>query len=82
VSTNDQSGTIVDLDIITPEELARRLKLSVGTVYNRLGQLGRECGVVRLGPKCTRINWPIFWARLCEGEINFRAKNHEQRPQR
>jgi hypothetical protein len=80
--TSERREPIGDVDIITPEELARRLKLSIGTVYNRLGQLGRECGVVRLGPKCTRINWPIFWARLCDGEIAFRPKTHEQRSQR
>jgi hypothetical protein len=56
-------------DIITPEDLAERLKLSVGTVYNRLGKLGERDGVVRIGPKCTRINWPLFWQRLCEGKL-------------
>jgi hypothetical protein len=82
VPENEQNDVNVNLDIITPEELARRLKLRVGTIYNRLGQLGRESGVVRLGPKCTRINWPVFWARLCDGQIDFRPRNHEQRTQR
>jgi hypothetical protein len=77
VPISEQNGANVDLDIITPEELARRLKLRVGTIYNRLGQLGRESGVVRLGPKCTRKDWPVFWARLCDGQIDFRPRNHE-----
>jgi hypothetical protein len=29
-----------------------------------------RCGVVQFGGKCTRINWPIFWAKLKAGEIN------------
>jgi hypothetical protein len=57
------------MDIITPEDLAKRLKLSVGTVYNRLGKLSEKDGVVRMGPRCTRINWPLFWQRLCEGKL-------------
>ena len=56
-------------DIITPQELAQRLKLSLGTVYNHLGRLGVESGVIRFGARCTRINWPVFYARLCEGKI-------------
>jgi hypothetical protein len=56
-------------DLITPEDLAARLKLSVGTVYNRLGKLGPRDGVVRVGPRCTRINWPVFWQRLYEGKL-------------
>jgi len=74
VPISEQNGVNADLDIITPEELARRLKLRVGTIYNRLGQLGRESGVARLGPKCTRINWPVFWAPLCDGQIDFRPR--------
>jgi hypothetical protein len=60
-------------DIITPEDLADRLKLSVGTVYNRLGRLSEKDGVVRMGPRCTRINWPLFWQRLCDGKLGQAA---------
>jgi hypothetical protein len=37
-------------DIITPEDLAARLKLSVGTVYNRLGKYGERDGVSAYRP--------------------------------
>ena len=60
-------------EILTAEELAGRLKISVGTVYNRLGKLGERDGVVRIGPRCTRINWPLFWQRLCEGKLGEAA---------
>ena len=58
-------------DILTPSELARRLKVSLGTVYNNLGRLGVESGVTRPSARCTRINWHVFYARLCEGRISF-----------
>ena len=61
------------MDIITPEDFAERLKLSIGTVYNRLGRLSEKDGVVRMGPRCTRINWPLFWRRLCEGKLGEAA---------
>jgi hypothetical protein len=70
------------VDLITPEDLAERLKISVGTVYNRLGRLSQRDGVVRIGSKCTRINWPVFWQRLCEGKLDFSVKGREQRTQR
>jgi hypothetical protein len=65
----DEQTSSQSVDIITPEDLAERLKLSVGTVYNRLGKLSEKDGVVRMGPRCTRINWPLFWQRLCEGKL-------------
>jgi hypothetical protein len=40
---------------------------------NRLGRLGERDGVVRIGPRCTRINWPLFWQRLCEGKLGDAA---------
>ena len=57
-------------DLITPRELALRLKLSLGTINNHLGSMDARRGVVRFGGKCTRINWPVFWAKLQAGEIN------------
>ncbi len=61
-------------DLITPRELALRLRLSLGTINNHLGSMDARWGVVRFGGKCTRINWPVFWAKLEAGEINMRAK--------
>ena len=51
-------------DLITPRELALRLKLSLGTINNHLGSMDARCGVVRFGGKCTRIKWPLFWVKL------------------
>jgi hypothetical protein len=62
-------------DLITPDQLATRLQVSVGTIYNRIGHWGVDDGVVRLGPRCTRINWPVFWQRLLDGKIVFRSKD-------
>lgn len=56
-------------DIITPEELAARLKLKRRTVYNHLGTLDEKCGVFRIGSRLTRIDWNIFYPRLLAGAI-------------
>jgi hypothetical protein len=72
--TREARSTPTAEDLITPRELALRLRLSLGTINNHLGSMDARCGVVRFGGKCTRINWPVFWAKLEAGEINIRAK--------
>jgi hypothetical protein len=62
------------VELLTPEELARRLGLKVTTIYERLARLDEQHGVVRIGPKCTRINWPVFLAKLRAGEIDWRRR--------
>jgi hypothetical protein len=61
-------------DLLTPEQLSKRLQLSLASVYNKLGQLTEEDGVLRLGPRCTRIEWTTFMDRLRKGKIKFRPK--------
>jgi len=58
-------------DLITPEQLAAKLQLKIGTIYNRLAHLDREHGVHHLSSKCTRIDWLVFWSKLKAGEITF-----------
>lgn len=60
-------------DLITPRELAARIKLTHGTIKNRLHQWTERDGVYRLGPKCTRIDWQVFMARLSEGKLGSKA---------
>ena len=60
------------VELLTVEELARRLGLKPATIYERIGRLDERHGVVRIGVKCTRINWLIFWAKLQAGEITWR----------
>jgi hypothetical protein len=62
------------IDLITVAEVARRLGLAIGTVYNRIGRLDEQDGVVRWGSKCTRINWTVFYGRLSSGQISMRPK--------
>ncbi len=65
---------VTEAELLTPEQLARRLQLAKATIYNHLGRWDEEDGVVRLGPRCTRINWAVFLARLMAGKITLRAK--------
>jgi hypothetical protein len=51
-------------DLITLPELAKILKQSPGTIYDKIGRLGQEDGVLRIGCNCTRINKTLFLARL------------------
>jgi hypothetical protein len=69
-----QEATAASTELLTPEQLAQRLQLAKSTVYNHLGQWDEKDGVVRLGPRCTRINWPVFFERLMAGKISLRAK--------
>jgi DNA-binding MarR family transcriptional regulator len=61
-----------DPELLTTEELARRLGLTPATISNRIGRLDKRHGVVRIDAKYTRINWPVFWAKLQAGEITWR----------
>lgn len=65
-------------ELLTPDELAKRLKVARGTVYNHLGHWGPDDGVVRLGPRCTRIDWDVFYRRMREGKIRLGERNGVQ----
>jgi hypothetical protein len=64
-------------EMLTPAELAKRLKITRATVYNHLGRWGVKEGVLRLGPRCTRIDWPTFLARWRAGKIEIQGKDDE-----
>jgi hypothetical protein len=67
------AGKVPDVELLTTEELARRLGLKTATISNRIGRLDERHGVVRIDAKFTRINWPVFWAKLQAGEITWRS---------
>ncbi len=54
--------------------VAKLLKLAEVTIYNLIGRLGPDDGVVRLGSRCTRIIKPVFMKRLLAGKIPLRPK--------
>jgi hypothetical protein len=60
-------------EMITPRELAARIKLTHGTIKNRPHHWTERDGVYRLGPKCTRIDWRAFMARLSEGKLGSKG---------
>jgi hypothetical protein len=68
-------------DLITVTQLVKLLKLAPGTIYNIVGQLGPDDGVVCLGARCTRILKPKFFERLLAGKIRL-GPRHEQRSRR
>lgn len=68
---------IANAELLTPAELAKRLKVTRATVYNHLGHWGPSEGVVRLGSRCTRIDWPTFWQRLMAGKISLKGGRDE-----
>ena len=66
------AGTDTEDELVTPEQAAQRLRIKVGTLYERLAPLGEDDGVIRVGRKCTRIRWKVFWVKLQAGEIVWR----------
>lgn len=65
-------------ELLTPAELAKKLKVTRATVYNHLGHWGPAEGVVRLGPRCTRIDWPTFWQCLAAGKIVLKGRDDNE----
>jgi hypothetical protein len=49
--------------LLSLDEVAARLKLSKGTIYNWIGRAGEKEGVFRLGNR-TRVDWNLFWSWL------------------
>jgi hypothetical protein len=70
---NRGAAKALGVELLTTEELARRLGLKPATISNRIGRLDERHGVVRIDAKFTRINWPVFWAKLQAGEITWRS---------
>ena len=61
-----------DDELATPEQVAQRLRVKLGTLYEKLAPLDERHGVIRIGKKCTRIRWSVFWAKIQAGEIVWR----------
>jgi hypothetical protein len=76
VSSDEPTGAV---EFLTPDQLAKRLQVGRNTIYKYLAQLGPEDGVVKLGPKSTRIDWVCFRTRLFTGKIRF--SKPQQKPQ-
>jgi hypothetical protein len=75
----NSAASLFDVELLTTEELAWRLGLKPATISNRIGQLDERHGVVRIDAKFTRINWPVFWAKLQVGEITWRHVSQRRR---
>lgn len=64
----NSTNTLDPKDILTPEELAKRLKVGVGWVYEKSRVRGKYCGTplpcLRMG-RYLRFAWPdvIEWMR-------------------
>lgn len=69
---NDRDSNASDDELLTPEQVAQRLGIKLGTLYERLAPLGESHGVIRVGRKCTRIRWQLFLPKLQAGEIVWR----------
>lgn len=69
---NDRDSDASDDELLTPEQAAQRLGIKLGTLYERLARLDESQGVIRVGRKCTRVRWQLFWAKLQTGEIEWR----------
>jgi hypothetical protein len=61
-------------DLITVEELASRLRVAKGTVYNKIsrGLWTLADGIIHVSDRCTRIDWRIFERRLVDGKLGNR----------
>lgn len=68
-----EAGQIIEGDLITVPELAKILKVSPGTLYNKLGRLGPLDGVVRDGSHYTRIIKAVYLARLMAGKLGSKS---------
>jgi hypothetical protein len=74
VASDDERPEAVEM--LTPDQLAKRLQVGRNTIYKYLAQLGPEDGVVRFG-KSLRIDWVVFRDGLLTGKIRFDKPQHK-----
>jgi hypothetical protein len=69
----------VEEELLTPQQLAKRLHMTLAAVYRRLSCCDESDGVLRISTRATRIDWGVFYQRLRRRESRFLAPGERKR---
>jgi hypothetical protein len=69
----------VEEELLTPQQLAKRLHMTLAAVYRRLGCCNESDGVLRISTRMTRIDWDTFYQRLRSRESHFLSPGERKR---